>query len=271
MARYLGTTKGDYMRIVVTGYGFVGQAFERAVRDTNEVSINDPDKGYYSDHHDYKYANALVVCVSTPQNENGSCNMNNVYNVIEKAPDIPILIKSTISLEGWQMLKDTFPNKQMCFSPEFLRAETANEDFRNMKYTIIAGEQKDTEFWNTWFKSQVCWSKLEIHNCTVPEAITIKYAENSFLALKVSFFNQLSDFCELANLDFETVRRLLCTDQRINDDHSMVTEERGWGGHCFPKDTSAFLKTAEQYGYDLNILRSAVEYNKTIRKTVDNQ
>ena len=63
------------------------------------------------------------------------------------SPDIPILIKSTISLEGWQMLKDTFPNKQMCFSPEFLRAETANEDFRNMKYTIIAGEQKDTEFW----------------------------------------------------------------------------------------------------------------------------
>jgi hypothetical protein len=52
MARYLETTKGDYMRIVVTGYGFVGQAFERAVRDTNEVSINDPEKGYYSDHHD---------------------------------------------------------------------------------------------------------------------------------------------------------------------------------------------------------------------------
>jgi len=259
------------MRILVVGYGFVGYAFDKAVNTTNEVSISDPAKGHLYDYHDEIHPQGIVVCVSTPQNEDGSCNIDNVYQVIEKAPNVPILIKSTISLEGWEFLKKSFPNKSMCFNPEFLRAKTAVEDFENMAYTIIAGEQEDTKFWNTWFKKQVCWSDLRIYNCPVPEAITLKYAENSFLALKVSFFNQIYDFCKLTNQDFETVRDLLCLDKRIGDDHSMVTEERGWGGHCFPKDTSAFLKTAEKYGYDLNILRIAVDYNKQIRKTVDNQ
>ena len=259
------------MRLVVAGYGFVGHAFERAVCCTNEVSIFDPAKGYLANHHDFEYAQALLVCVSTPQNKDGACNMNNVFEVVAMSPDIPILIKSTISLEGWEILKDAFPNKRICFSPEFLRAESSEEDMQNMEYTIIAGDEKDTPFWNNWVKKQVCWVDIDIHNCSVPEAITIKYAENSYLALKVSFFNQIYDFCNVTNQDFETVRKLLCLDKRINDDHSMVTEERGWGGHCFPKDTSAFLKTAEQYGYDLNILRTAVDYNKKVRKTVDNQ
>ena len=103
---------------------------------------------------------------------------------------------------------------------------------------------------------------FQIHQCTVPEAITIKYAENSFLALKVSFFNQIHDFCGIIDADFEVVREF----NRINSDHSFVTNERGWGGHCFPKDTSALLATADAYGADLSVLRSAVEYNKKIRK-----
>ena len=256
------------MRIVVGGYGFVGHAFGHTIQSQNEVIIDDPLKGYSTT---LSHADALVVCVSTPENADGSCYMNNVYDIIEQYPSIPVLIKSTISLEGWEMLKDAFPKQSICFSPEFLRAETADEDFKNMEYAIIAGDRKDTEFWNNWFKAQTCWTNLKIHNCTVPEAITIKYAENSYLALKVSFFNQIYDFCKLANLDFDTVRKLLCIDPRIGDDHSMVTEERGWGGHCFPKDTSTFLKTAEHHGYDLNILRTAIKYNNKIRKTVDNQ
>jgi len=257
------------LRIVIAGYGFVGYAFDKAVNMVNEVSISDPNKGYNTA--DWEHAQAVVICVSTPQHKDGSCNINNVYEVIEKSPNVPILIKSTISLEGWTFLRESFPYRSICFSPEFLRADTAVEDFMNMKYTIIAGEAKDTEFWNEWFKKQIPWVDLKVYNCSVPEAITIKYAENSFLALKVSFFNQLYDFCKLTNQDFEIVRTLLCKDQRINDDHSIVTKERGWGGHCFPKDTSAFLKTAEKFDYDLNILRTAVDYNKKIRKTIDNQ
>jgi|TARA_B100001094_G_scaffold122927_1_gene118683 UDPglucose 6-dehydrogenase len=259
------------MRILIAGYGFVGHAFDKAVNMTNEITISDPAKGYLINHNDLVQPQAIVICVSTPQGSHGGCHMDNVYEVIEQSPDVPILIKSTISLEGWEMLKHVFPNKSICFSPEFLRAETADEDFKNMDYTIIAGDPKDTEFWNNWFKQQVCWVDLEIYNCPVPEAITLKYAENSYLALKVSFFNQLYDFCQVTNQDFETMRKLLCLDKRIGNSHSMVTEERGWGGHCFPKDTSAFLKTAEKYSYDLNILRTAVDYNKKIRKTIDNQ
>ena len=253
------------MNILIAGYGFVGRAFEVAALKSNTVLVNDPAMDR---NEDLSNVDALVICVSTPQADDGTCNITNVADVLSNAPNVPILIKSTISLEGYHYIKDNF-DLNINFSPEFLRAKTAVSDFLQMKYTIIAGE--DTTFWNKWFTKQLTWKNLIIHNCTIPEAITIKYAENSFLALKVSFFNQLYDFCKLANQDFETVRTLLCKDQRINDDHSIVTKERGWGGHCFPKDTSAFLKTAENFDYDLNILRTAIDYNEKIRKPIDNQ
>lgn len=253
------------MKIGIAGYGFVGRAFEVAAVVSNEVLVNDPAKDR---NEDLSNVDALVICVSTPQADDGTCNIKNVADVLSNAPKVPVLIKSTISLEGYKYIQDNF-DLNINFSPEFLRAKTAVSDFLNMKYTIIAGA--DTNFWSAWFRDQPIWKNLSIYNCTIPEAITIKYAENSFLALKVSFFNQIYDFCKLTNQDFETVRSLLCKDERINEDHSIVTEERGWGGHCFPKDTSAFLKTAEKFDYDLNIIRTAVDYNKKIRKPIDNQ
>ena len=261
------------MKITIAGYGFVGKAINQVLSTHNEITIVDPifypEKKVYHSNPD-----AVILCVSTPQADDGTCDMSNVFDVIQDTPaSIPILIKSTISLAGWEYIKETFPYHKICFSPEFLRADTAVEDFANMKYTIIGGEEDNRKFWFDFFVVQVnLWMTethaevFQIHQCTVPEAITIKYAENSFLALKVSFFNQIHDFCGIIDADFEVVRELLCMDKRINSDHSFVTSERGWGGHCFPKDTSALLATADAYGADLSVLRSAVEYNKKIRK-----
>ena len=252
------------MRITIAGYGFVGRAVAQSLTN-HTISLVDPI--FYPRNKIYTTTpDAVILCVSTPQADDGTCDMSNVFDVIQDTPaSIPILIKSTISLAGWEDIKETFPYHKICFSPEFLRADTAVEDFANMKYTIIGGEESHTAYWKDFF--QQSWSsELQIYTCTVPEAITIKYGENSFFALKVSFFNQIYDLCKLINADFDTVRTLLCLDERINEDHSAVTEQRGWGGHCFPKDTSAFLKIAETYGYDLSVLRSAVEYNNIIRK-----
>ena len=106
------------MKILIAGYGFVGKATELVLRDYHDIVIHDPYLGYKAD---WTKVDAVVVCVSTPPRPDGSCEMDNVFNVVEMCPDVPILIKSTISVEGWQMISDTFPNKQICFSPEFLR------------------------------------------------------------------------------------------------------------------------------------------------------
>ena len=111
-----------------------------------------------------------------------------------------------------------------------------------------------------------------VFNCTAKESALIKYASNSFLAIKTSYFNQLYDVCEADGMDFDTVRHILTQDQRIGTDHSMVPGpdgNKGWGGHCFPKDTSAFIQYANGLNKPISILDTAVQYNKTVRKDLD--
>ena len=121
------------MIIGIAGYGFVGQAHHNALKEYHDILISDPDKGHYED---LRHADAIIVCVSTPQGSHGGCHMDNVVAVIKDNPKVPILIKSTISIEGWEMLEHMFPDTCITFSPEFLRAASALEDFRNNR-TIL--------------------------------------------------------------------------------------------------------------------------------------
>ena len=109
------------MKIGIAGYGFVGKAHHELLKEKHEIKIYDPGLGFTEWPND---VDGIIVCVSTPQKQDGSCHMDNVYDVVERCHDVPILIKSTISVEGWQMLSETFPQKMLNFSPEFLREAT---------------------------------------------------------------------------------------------------------------------------------------------------
>ena len=247
------------MKIGIAGYGYVGQAHEAALKDYHEILIRDPALGHYAD---LQHADAIIICVSTPQHPHGGCHMDNVYEVIEDASNVPILIKSTISIEGWKMLSHAFPDKQMTFSPEFLRAATAIEDFRNNDTILLGGG--NTGFWADIFVTAM--GKININIAEAQELILTKYARNSFLALKVAYFNQINDLCSKLDVDYETVRRYTTIDDRIGESHTTITDERGFGGHCFPKDTNAFIVSAKNHNSELTILEEAIEYNQRIRK-----
>jgi UDPglucose 6-dehydrogenase len=247
------------MKIGIAGYGFVGQAHEGVLKDYHDIIISDPAKKMYGD---LRHADAIIVCVSTPQGSHGGCHMDNVYEVLEDSPHVPILIKSTISVEGWDMLKHVFPNKQLTFSPEFLRAASALEDFQKTDTILLGGG--NTGFWADIFISAM--GNINVNIANPKELIVTKYARNSFLALKVAYFNQLYDLCKKLGIDYEQVRRYTILDNRIGESHTTITDERGFGGHCFPKDVNALIKTAQRDNVDLSILKNAVEYNRNIRK-----
>jgi len=247
------------MRIGIAGYGFVGQAHHNALNNYYDILISDPDKGYFED---LRHADAIIVCVSTPPTESGGCDMSNVFEVLDNAPNVPILIKSTISLEGWDMLRDAFPNHDITFSPEFLRAATALEDFANTKEMLMGGDSMSA--WAEIFITAM--GKINVRYCPPRELILAKYFRNTFLATKVAFFNQMYDLCDATGLDFDHVRRSVGEDERIGNSHTQVTQERGFGGHCFPKDTEALVKTAQRNNVELSILEQAISYNKKIRK-----
>jgi UDPglucose 6-dehydrogenase len=242
------------MKIGIAGYGFVGKAHAAVLKDKHDIVVNDPALGFEADFAD---VDAVIVCVSTPPRQDGSCHMDNVYEVVEAAPDVPILIKSTISVEGWKMLVDTFPNRMLNFSPEFLRAASAVEDLQNMDLMLIGGTS--CTFWGKLFGVSIEIAEPE-------ELILAKYARNSFLALKVAFFNQMYDLCDKLDIEYSAVAHYTTMDTRIGDSHSFISKERGFGGHCFPKDVSALIRTAQRDNVELSILKEALEYNKRIRK-----
>ena len=248
--------------MIIAGYGFVGKAYELLFKNhRREIVIHDPPKGMTAD---LKNTSAVVVCVPTPQSQDGTCDMSAVYDIVEQCNDFtPILIKSTISLQGWHELKERFPNHKLCFSPEFLRAANFMSDVQDMDHVILSG---DTDYWRDQYSYN--WAHIKINIVSPEEAIAIKYFRNAFLATKVSFFNEIYDFCKAYGIDFNQVRGGVGSDKRIGDSHTYVWPEdnvRGWGGFCFPKDTSALLKMAEEKNINLNTLEAAVEYNKKIR------
>ena len=251
------------MEITIAGYGFVGKAHAQILKEYYDINIADPIllETTVSDYVDE--TEAVICCVSTPQADDGSCDMTNVYNVIENVPwTTPILIKSTISLEGWDYIKNNYPDHSITFSPEFLVAATAYEDFRNTKHLYLGGD--GTALWTDVFSN--VFSDVTYEELTVPELIMIKYGRNTFLATKVAYFNQLHDVCAAKNINFDKVAAGIGQDNRIGTSHTQITAQRGFGGHCFPKDTSAMLTTSKLYTATMSILESAVVYNNKIRK-----
>lgn len=245
------------MKVGIAGYGFVGKAHEYVIKD--DLIISDPIKNMDGN---LKQADCILVCVATPQNEDGSCDMTNVFDVISNSPNVPILIKSTISIEGWRNILLSFPDKQLAFSPEFLTAQNANNDLLNARNLWIGGE--NVSFWLGNFSRW--WPEANTTICEPEELILTKYFRNAFLATKVSFFNQVYDLCEALGIDFDTVKKSIGNDKRIGQSHTNISKERGYGGNCFPKDVAAILHTASGNDIDLSLIRAAKDYNSKIRK-----
>ena len=126
--------------MIIAGYGFVGQAYEELFKNfRRKVVIHDPPKGMIAD---FDNTSAVVICVPTPELESGACDISAVYDVVSQcSKDTPILIKSTISLQGWQYLKETFPDHRLCFSPEFLRAANYMNDIKVLDNVILVAIQ----------------------------------------------------------------------------------------------------------------------------------
>lgn len=249
------------MKLTIAGHGFVGKAHEALFKKTNEITTYDPPKGM----NEFGNPDGVVVCVGTPQGDDGSCYMGHVFEVMKLVDvSIPVLIKSTISLEGWYQLIKQYPDHKITFSPEFLREVSAIEDVLNADSVLLGGG--DENIWVDVFKGCMSSGKVAIFN--PEELILAKYFRNSFLSTKVAFFNQVYDFCEKIGVNFDEVREAISMDKRIGPGHTLVPGpdgQRGFGGHCFPKDTSAIVKTADGLEIDLSIIKEVRKYNETIR------
>jgi UDPglucose 6-dehydrogenase len=255
------------MKIIIAGYGFVGKAVFNALKNNHEIIVVDPayTTDLIKDHHD---ADGLILCVPTPTTENNICDASNIANVLDQVPIfMPVLIKSTVTPGVASGLEEVYAEHSLVFSPEFLRARSADTDFLNQKYIVLGGEDPEC-FWQELFQTTLPNCNL-FFNCTSEEACLVKYTANSFLALKTSFFNQIYDICKNTGMEFDIVRQIVTHDSRIGASHSIVPGpdgERGFGGACFPKDTAAFLQWSRVIATPVTLVESAIDYNNKVRK-----
>ena len=251
------------MRITIAGYGVLGKAHEAVLGHKHSLRIADPNLNQKQVKDFADDTDGVICCVSTPPRHNGACEMRNVYEVVDQTkPGTPIIIRSTISIEGWEMLKDTFPEHNLTFCPEFLRSACAERDMWSENVLFMGGS--GISFWHDVYAKAI--PTLTVGEIDPKVLIAGKYFRNAFLATKVSFFNQIFDFCKAKGLDYNTVAQVVGVDPRIGGSHTAVTSERGWGGHCFPKDLAAIIHSADRDNVNLTLVKETVDYNKKIRK-----
>ena len=213
----------------------------------------------------YKDADAIFIGVGTPEQPDGSANLSYVATVsrqiaesIEK--DCLVVVKSTVPVgtndKVEQFIKDSLVNDvkvEVASNPEFLAQGHAVRDTLEAKRIVIGTNSKEAE--ELLMKIYEPF-KLPIVSVNRRSAEMIKYASNDFLALKISYMNDIANLCELVGANIEDVAKGMSYDPRIGA--SFLHAGIGYGGSCFPKDTKALSYLAKQNGYTLRTVQAAV-------------
>jgi UDPglucose 6-dehydrogenase len=216
----------------------------------------------------YKEADAVFIGVGTPEQPDGSANLSYIATVarqiaetIEK--DCLVVVKSTVPVgtndKVEQFIKDFLVNDvkvEVASNPEFLAQGTAVRDTLQAARIIIGPESKWAEEILTKIYEPF---NLPIVSVSRRSAEMIKYASNDFLALKISYMNDIANLCELVGADIQDVAQGMSFDDRIGS--KFLNAGIGYGGSCFPKDTKALEYLAKQYGYELKTVKAAIDVN----------
>lgn len=261
----------NYEKIGIIGHGFVGEAIAQSLIFPFEPLIIDPDKGFTSTYHEIrKECTTVFVCVPSPQSADGHCDVSIIDDVLNKLEGFTgtIISKVTAPPEFYESWSRKLPN--LVYVPEFLRAESSITDFGNTEWIIVGGSVMAYQREASRILQKIQPGIKKIEYCNIGEAAFVKYSVNTFLATKVVFMNELKQLAQTHNYDWKHLAYLIKMDRRIGDSHTQVPGpdgHYGFGGACFPKDTEALLKYAEELGINLNILSAAVKKNTLLRLT----
>lgn len=248
----------------------VSPIYEQDLEDLMQKNYEAGRLNYTTDYKSaYKDADAIFIGVGTPEQPDGSANLSYIATVarqiaenVEK--DCLVVVKSTVPVGTNDKVEQFIHDFQthdvkieVASNPEFLAQGTAVRDTLHASRIIIGTESKTAEA-----KLMEIYEpfKLPIVSVSRRSAEMIKYASNDFLALKISYVNDIANLCELVGADIEDVTRGMSYDSRIGS--KFLHAGIGFGGSCFPKDTKALSWLAHQYGYTLKTVDAAISVNK---------
>ena len=265
------------MLLGIIGNGFVGQA-------TNQLKCNDLDIMAYdcspalcdpkgTQLIDMLKCDIIFISVPTPMKKNGECHLGIIESVMDDL--------KKIKYEGIVVLRSTVPpgtSKRLncCFMPEFLTEKNYITDFINNKKWIFGIDETDTKSENiknilsSVINCAYKNDRIKYNNVVFmksDEAEMVKMFRNVFLSTKISVCNEFAEYCDIKGIDYETVRKIATEDERIMPSHTRVPGpdgRKGFGGTCFPKDTSSLLYDMTQNNMNSFILRSVIARNVSV-------
>jgi nucleotide sugar dehydrogenase len=259
--------------ISIIGLGFVGNAIHKSLIEKNvKTFVYDKFKNLGS-FNDCLQSDIIFLCLPTQYDYNlGSYDKSAIFETCELLSQNnyngTVVIKSTVEPGTTDELKNKYPTLNFVHNPEFLKAISAVEDFKNQKHIVLGKNCSDellnviTNFYNTHFPN------AEISICSSLESESMKIFCNCFYAVKIQFFTELYLLCQKNNCNFNKVREMMLKNNCINPEYCNIPGPDGnisYGGLCFPKDMNALMKFMELNECPNNLIRSTIEERDIMR------
>ncbi len=208
-------------------------------------------------------ADIVFLCVPTPQGDDGSADLSYIQQAAAQIADVlkpgaVVVNKSTVPVGSTLAVERVLrrDDVHVVSNPEFLREGTAVHDFLHPDRVVIGSADRAAAERVAELYASI---DTPIHITDPASAETIKYAANGFLAMKISFVNAVAAMCEAVGADVAAVVEGIGSDARIG--RQFLRPGPGWGGSCFPKDSRALVKIAEDHGYNFTMMRGVIDVN----------
>jgi UDPglucose 6-dehydrogenase len=213
-------------------------------------------------------ADIVFLCVPTPQGDDGSADLSYIEQAAREIapilkPGAVVVNKSTVPVGSTRAVERVLQRDDVFVvsNPEFLREGTAVNDFLQPDRVVVGAANREAAVQVADLYAGI---ETEVIITDPASAETIKYAANGYLAMKISFVNAVAAMCEHVGADVAAVVEGIGSDTRIG--RRFLNPGPGWGGSCFPKDSRALVKIAEDHGYDFSMMRGVISVNDEQRQ-----
>lgn len=269
--------------IGIIGQGFVGSAVREGMQNYFKIFAFDKDPNKFSNatsaFNVVENTELTFLCVPTPMRKSGQCDLNILNAALDEISksatalnkkNYIVVIKSTIPPGTTDHLSSIYTNLELVFNPEFLTEANAVDDYKNQNRIVIGGDRPGTTKVKQVFSK--AFPKVPIIKTSATIAEMIKYVTNTFLALKVSYANEMYQICQGLGIDYDKVIEYARYDERLGNSHWSVPGpdgDFGFSGSCFPKDVQALIYQAKLLGVDPEVLEAAWSKNLKVRASKD--